>query len=658
MAFIKPMHAQLCLFPGQTPQTAILVCGSESFYAATQTYCGIIPIPVPCAATYSYQNKNPNYFRMNCFSSGTLGFIIDPDEITADYNWQLFDITNNNPENIFTNPGLFVACNWSAEPGQTGATSDGVSLNVCGGSGEFVFSKMPDIIAGRSYMLLVSNYNNSSLGYNLTFTGGSASITDDVIPHLQSAIGSCNATQIIVRLNKKINCNSIAADGSDFIFNSSSTIISASPGDCSTYFSSDTVIITLDQPLPVGNYTLTIRTGNDANTLKDYCNREISPGETINFSINPPQPTQMDSLVPVYGCSPSYIDLVFKKNIKCSSIAMDGSDFTISGPQPVSLIFIPGNCNNNMYTKKIRLQFQSPIVTGGTYQINLNTGTDGNSILDECGQSVVQLIPLSFIVNNPLSSLFTINNPASCKKESTYFFHDGNNNTTTWHWDFGNGTISSLQNPVLWFSTPGTYKVSLTVQNGSCTDSSSQLITVADNLKASFNIAEEFCQDDTIHITNTSTGIINEWKWMMGDGNIIITANPINYRYPLVGYDAFYTISLIASNTQLNCIDTFKKTIKILNNCLVKVPNAFTPNSDGLNDFLYPLNAIKATNMQFKIYNRLGQLVFNSRHWSNKWDGKVNGILQQTGVFVWILSYTNSDTGQQIFSKGTSLLLR
>ena len=54
-------------------------------------------------------------------------------------------------------------------------------------------------------------------------------------------------------------------------------------------------------------------------------------------------------------------------------------------------------------------------------------------------------------------------------------------------------------------------------------------------------------------------------------------------------------------------------------------PSAFTPNNDGLNDYLYPLNAYKATNLLFKVYNRFGKLVFETKdctkkmEWKNKW---------------------------------------
>jgi hypothetical protein len=62
--------------------------------------------------------------------------------------------------------------------------------------------------------------------------------------------------------------------------------------------------------------------------------------------------------------------------------------------------------------------------------------------------------------------------------------------------------------------------------------------------------------------------------------------------------------------------------------------------------------------MEFRVYNRLGQLVFETKDWTKKWDGKIKGIVQTTGVYAWILSFTNHDTGEKVFMKGTTLLIR
>src|SRR4029078_312185 len=119
-----------------------------------------------------------------------------------------------------------------------------------------------------------------------------------------------------------------------------------------------------------------------------------------------------------------------------------------------------------------------------------------------------------------------------------------------------------------------------------------------------------------------------------------------------------YSIRLIAFNIPLNCRDTAIHTIKVLGSCYIAVPSAFTPNGDGLNDWLYPLNALKADDLHFSVYNRLRQLVFATKDWTRKWDGKIKGILQDTGIYAWVLTFTQHDTKEKIFMKGTTLLLR
>ena len=108
----------------------------------------------------------------------------------------------------------------------------------------------------------------------------------------------------------------------------------------------------------------------------------------------------------------------------------------------------------------------------------------------------------------------------------------------------------------------------------------------------------------------------------------------------------------------MRCKDSAEKIIRVLDHCLIEVPTAFTPNNDGLNDWFSPHNALKAIDYHFRVFNRWGQLVFESFNWMDKWDGKINGQPQGTGVFVWVLSYTNRDTGKPIFRKGTVTLIK
>ncbi|MBL7723002.1 MAG: gliding motility-associated C-terminal domain-containing protein [Chitinophagaceae bacterium] len=649
---------QNCTHPGQTPVSAIPICGNEPFVMNTPTYCGNTPVPVACPGGFSYTNINPNFFRMACYSSGTLGFTIVPDAATANYDWQLFDITNRNPYDIFTVPSTFVACNWSSEPGETGATDDGTELLVCSGSGLNSYSKMPDIVQGRTYLLMVCNQGGSSGTYQLTLTGGTASVTDAIDPKMDYARASCDGTKIVLRTNKKIVCNTIAANGSDFTVSNGVNIVAAVPGDCSSIFGSDSVILTLAQPLANGTYSLQISTGTDGNTLGDICNKFMATGESIPFVVTDLQQTTFQQAV-ASSCSPGSVELVFSNSIRCSSIAADGSNFIITGPQQVNVTGATGiRCNNNSVSEIIQVQLSVPILTAGAYQVTLINGSDGSPLLDECGVPLAPNSIVSFNVAGSVSASFTFNAIESCKGTTINFQHNGNNATNNWKWAIGSIGTSTLQNPVQSFPAAGQHTVQLIVTNGTCSDTSSQQITSSDKLTAAFDVQNIICPTDTLQLKNNSTGNIDNWQWNFGNGNQSNLPVPSSIRYVVNGAETVYNITLIAGNSQMNCGDTASKTVRVLNNCLIAVPTAFTPNGDGLNDHLSPLNALKADNLQFRVYNRMGQLVFETKDWTRKWDGRVNGVLQNTGVYAWMLSYTHHDTGEKIFLKGTTLLIR
>src|SRR5690606_30788239 len=113
-------------------------------------------------------------------------------------------------------------------------------------------------------------------GYTLRFGGGTASITDPREPHTERARAFCDGATILLKLNKKMRCNTLAADGSDFMLSSNlAPVTGAAAPSCNTGFDMDSIAITLSQPLPPGSYTLLIKTGTDGNTLMDYCEREV-----------------------------------------------------------------------------------------------------------------------------------------------------------------------------------------------------------------------------------------------------------------------------------------------------------------------------------------------------------------------------------------------
>lgn len=651
---------QNCTTPGQTPISALPVCGSEPFTINTPNYCGNTNIPVPCAAGFSYQNTNPNFFRMACFSSGTLGFLINPSVATANYDWQLFDITSRNPFDIFTEPSVFVACNWSSEPGETGASDDGTELAVCSGSGLNTYSKMPQVIQGHTYLLMVANQSASGGTYQLTITGGTASITDAIDPKMDNASLSCDGLRITVKLNKKIVCGSIAADGSDFMLSAGNTIVSAVAADCSSSFGSDSIYIYLSQPLTNGNYTLQIKTGTDNNTLVDICNKTIVAGQSVGFTVSD-QDRSSPSQAAIFTCAPGFVRVSFSRPIRCSSLLTNGSQFSITGSQPVQVVAAQAlNCGTDQLTSNITLGFASPITQAGNYTINLNIpGIPGDQLKDECGNAVVNaMIRPFFTTSVPVSARFSFIKNETCSGSQYIFSHDGANSVNNWSWSFGNNGNSNLQNPVHAFTSGGQHQVQLAVSNGICTDTIRQTLSSIEKIKAGFETNTFVCPGDTLSFVNKSSGTIDRWQWNFGNGNNSTLLIPRGIRYGTVSTETIYPVTLVAYNDALQCSDTVRQLVKVLSSCIIAVPTAFSPNGDGLNDWLFPLNTERTELPRFSVYNRSGQLVYFSSSHTGKWDGRVNGRIQDAGVYIWIFSYTDIQTKKPVLLKGTSLLIR
>ena len=177
-------------------------------------------------------------------------------------------------------------------------------------------------------------------------------------------------------------------------------------------------------------------------------------------------------------------------------------------------------------------------------------------------------------------------------------------------------------------------------------------------VKAGFEMPDVICPEDPLIAKDTSKGLIDTWQWSFGNIASSNVKEPGPIQFPQNNIESFYIIKLKVTNNTLGCTDSISKRLRVLNNCFIAVPTAFTPDGDGLNDFLYPNNALKAKDLEFKVYNRWGQLVFSTHNWQEKWNGKINGLPQASGVFVWFLSYTHITTGQKIFQKGTTTLIR
>lgn len=178
--------------------------------------------------------------------------------------------------------------------------------------------------------------------------------------------------------------------------------------------------------------------------------------------------------------------------------------------------------------------------------------------------------------------------------------------------------------------TAGFVQITLfSVNNGPCGNSSSNInvsIRPVPNADFSASTYTAYVPNDPIQFTNQSTGAIT-YNWNFGDGNSSTITNPI-HNYPVVG---FYNAMLIATN-QFGCKDTAIKVITIISD--FQFPNVFTPNGDGINDEFLPFTE-GVTDYHLMIFDRWGELIFESRDVKTGWNGNFNGKPCQQDAYVW-----------------------
>ena len=321
---VSEVSAQACMQRGQTPQSAFPICGTKALKQASVPLCAGTVIPLPyCPAGVTYRDVNPFWYKFTCYGAGTLGFTITPNDLRDDYDWQLFDVTGKPVSDVYTNTATQVAGNWSAIPGATGASTAGTRLMACEGLSEPNWSSMPTLIVGHQYLLMVSHFTQTQSGYELSFGGGTANITDPLPGAFLEADFRCRNNQVSIKLNKRFQCSTMTAEGSEFEITGSNAVVTSATGvGCGSGFDMDSVVLLLDRPLPAGNYTVRVRNGTDGNTILDACDNPMAVGKEVAFTVPVAQPVPFDKIRPA-GCEPSTLKVLLSGPVLCNSVAPD-----------------------------------------------------------------------------------------------------------------------------------------------------------------------------------------------------------------------------------------------------------------------------------------------------------------------------------------------
>jgi gliding motility-associated-like protein len=208
---------------------------------------------------------------------------------------------------------------------------------------------------------------------------------------------------------------------------------------------------------------------------------------------------------------------------------------------------------------------------------------------------------------------------------------------SSWIWNFGDGSpLSNLQNPVHVYPASSNYNVTLIVTSTQgCMDTITLSTTVLPVPTANFT-ADDFIAviGQNISFTDQSSPVVS-WSWNFGDSTFSNQQNP-QHAYATGG---IYTVVLIVTDAN-GCQDTI--THEVIISLPPAVPSGFSPNGDNQNDILYVYGG-PYKELEFRIYNNWGELIFRSDKQSVGWDGTKDGKLQPIGVYVWTVRGVTED---------------
>lgn len=445
-----------------------------------------------------------------------------------------------------------------------------------------------------------------------------------------SGNGSCNAETdtLILYLTPPPNVQAIGPDTAcsnlPFFINAITATGSGvwtTTGDGS--FANDTSLGTTYQPgsgdLANGSVQIIFNSANNGGCRQQH--------DTLNITV-----------VPAPASGLQYISA-------CPGYAVQFADQTMSVSAIVSWQWDFGDPSspNNTSTQQNPSHIYS---VGGWYNVTLITISANG-----CPDTVVTPV---YVYPDP-NPAFTTN--GICSNEPIFFVDASqvdSGGVVTWAWNFGDNGTATGSNVVHLYGAAGTYNVSLIVTtNFGCVDTITQGVGIVQAPNAAFSSVPGISANtyQSVQFTDQSTlaGTIVSWAWDFGDTTNSTQQNP-QHAWTSPGV---FSVALVVTDSN-GCMDT--TLLDYIISSPPVVPSAFSPNGDPNNGIFYVLGG-PFTEMELRIYNKWGELIFVSTSQAVGWDGKRDGIDQPEGVYVYTVHAVTPD-GAAHYLEGDVTLVR
>lgn len=353
------------------------------------------------------------------------------------------------------------------------------------------------------------------------------------------------------------------------------------------------------------------------------------------------------------GNNRAFLDFISSKVPPCTNLTYqftNTSTATFSGFGPRSFYWDYGD-GSPRDTSALTPPKLHSYLSPGTYKVKL-------FVQDTTFCNSPDSIEKTIRINPTVRAQFTTP-PKGCVPHNAVFTNTSLAGTD-FLWDFGDpasgvNNTSTLPDPVHIYTTVGTYTVKLiAIDTSTCNkiDSAIFTIIVYPIPVAGFTYnPNPPLENSFVQFNNTSTGATN-YMWDFGDTEISTDFSPRH----LFNATAIFSTCLTATNNVSGCADTVCLDVPARVLPLLDVPNAFTPGRFGANAIV-KVAGFGIGKMDWKIYNRWGQIVFSTTDRKQGWDGTFKGTLQPIDVYTYTLDVTFTD-GKTQRKTGDITLLR
>jgi len=327
--------------------------------------------------------------------------------------------------------------------------------------------------------------------------------------------------------------------------------------------------------------------------------------------------------------------------------AMDDATITPVGPYCVtsapvvlSAATAGGIWSGNGITNPGSGAFNPSSAGPGTHTITYVTG----GVCSSTGTVMISVNPLPNVT-------FTADTLGLCETPQQAFTFTNTTDTTggmvgSTLWDFGDNSTGTGNVVSHAYAGPGSYTITLTVTStvgaGSCSNylDKTNYVQVFANPTANFSMdpSPTTVFDPTVNFNDLSYNNIVAWNWNIG-GLITSTQQNPSYTFPEDIGEYFTTLFVTDIN---GCVDSTSGTAIVKGEYGVFIPNSFTPDDDNLNDGFSPQGyGVSQDNYSFLIFDRWGELIYESHKTFEPWNGNYKGKLVPNGVYVWKLYFTD-----------------